>query len=142
MVPIDKDGRCNVIIRWDSNTERKHYWDNLYPGTLASPKVYNIVVIKPEPILLGDTAKAPKYYPDFLVQFHNGTWAIDEVKGAVESPVWRKVRMLLADRIESGKFVSYFNGAVIHPHLRIYRYIKREWQVEKIWKPVQKGVKA
>lgn len=134
LVALDQDGRCNIIVRWDSNTEKKYYWENLRLGTMSSPRIYDIVVIKPEPILLGDTPKAPKYYPDFLVQDARKAWYFVEVKGAVETPTWRKVMAILADRIESGRLTASFLGESVHPTLKIVRYINKQWEIEEIKK--------
>lgn len=131
-VEVSNTHQLFFSVRWDSTTERRWFFEakNML---VCIPKLLNVVIWKPPSILLGDTAKAPRYYPDALIQDMSGKWWIVEIKGKVVTATWNKVRRIIEDRIESGKLsivVEGYTNIEVQPGLLVVTWIDKQWHYD------------
>ena len=137
MIGVGESGNVYLRINWDSSTERRWYHEARLK-VMCEPKLLKALIVKPSAVLLGETTKAPKYYPDFLVQTPDSNWWIVEVKGAVVTPTWKKVRRIIEDRIACKSLLVQPDGDFgprVPAGLMVAYWIKKEWHYDYVEVP-------
>ncbi len=118
--------RAMICTHWNSSTERRYFHTVLLPGLKYLPQQYSLVIVKPRSILLGETRKAVRYQPDFLVQMaQGGVFYLIEVKGEIVTPEWRKTLRCIEERLELGVLSTSIDDSgnfVVKPHLIVATY--------------------